>query len=316
MLKYLIIPLAEDSVSFCHYDGTGSGNGLIPLDTLREAIFWAMKENLTLQFVYPDRELPRKYKETIESIDHASIVGSENPDAGVVADADIIVLKDWEPLDANTFKSGTSYILRTSKTELFKHAEALSHTLSKVDRLVVVITDVDTFTHEDFDRYASLLDSLIPVITEEYRKGHPVQLNLLTDRMLLDGMNNCNAGWESITLAPDGRFYICPAFYLDGSASVGDLTEGLDIRNPQLYRLDHAPICRRCDAWQCRRCAWLNRRTTREVNSPSHEQCVVAHLERNASRKLLESIRRIGEFLPGKEIPAVDYLDPFDIIDK
>lgn len=52
---------------------------------------------------------------------------------------------------------------------------------------------------------------------------------------------------------------------------------------------------------------------TLEVNTPSHEQCVVAHLERNASRQLLASIRDVGTFLPGKEICDIDYLDPFEI---
>lgn len=57
----------------------------------------------------------------------------------------------------------------------------------------------------------------------------------------------------------------------------------------------------------------LNRKTTLEVNTPSHEQCVVAHLERNASRRLLTDIRQVGAFLQGKEISIIDYLDPFEI---
>ena len=118
-------------------------------------------------------------------------------------------------------------------------------------------------------------------------------------------MNNCNAGWESITLAPDGKFYICPAFYQDNLGDVGDLKNGINIPNPQLYRLDHAPICSHCDAYQCRRCIWLNLKTTLEVNTPSHEQCVVSHLERNASR-----------IINSENIPEINYLDPFDIIEK
>ena len=130
-------------------------------------------------------------------------------------------------------------------------------------------------------------------------------------------MNNCNAGWKSITLAPNGKFYVCPAFYInDEKDSIGDLKEGLNIKNPQLYKLDHAPICRNCDAYQCKRCIWLNRRMTLEVNTPSHEQCVVAHLERNASRLLLEKIRKSGDFLPNKEIKEIDYLDPFDKLNE
>lgn len=316
MLKYLIIQLTDDAASFCHYERK-SDNGLqISSETLRDAIFWAMKENLSIQFIYPDSELSNEYKQIIHSIDHTSIVCAGCRDAQTVANADVVVFSGWDKMEEAEIKSGISYILRTSKGELFANSERLHEFLMHADRLVVVITDIDKFTNEDCDNYARMLDSLVPVIREEYRKDHPVQLNLLTDRMFLDSMNSCNAGWESITLAPDGKFYICPAFYLDGGESVGDLQNGLDVRNPQLYRLDHAPICRKCDAWHCRRCVWLNRKTTLEVNTPSHEQCVVAHLERNASRKLLKSIRELGEFLPGKEIKAIDYLDPFEIINK
>ncbi|MCB6675385.1 hypothetical protein L0N23_03615 [Bacteroides intestinalis] len=98
--------------------------------------------------------------------------------------------------------------------------------------------------------------------------------------------------------------------------SIGDLENGLDIRNSQLYRLSHAPLCRHCDAYQCKRCIWLNRKMTLEVNTPSHEQCVTAHLERNASRDLLQEIRKSGRFLQGREIMEIDYLDPFDVRKK
>ena len=152
-------------------------------------------------------------------------------------------------------------------------------------------------------------------VEQIYVSGKSPQLNLLTDRIMLDKMNNCGAGETTVTLAPDGRFYVCPAFYFsaDGYA-IGDLANGLEIKNSQLYQLDHAPLCRRCDAWQCKRCIWLNRKTTLEVNTPSHEQCVAAHLERNASRKLLKSLHKNGIFLGGnKEIKEINYLDPFDV---
>lgn len=42
------------------------------------------------------------------------------------------------------------------------------------------------------------------------------------------------------------------------------------------------------------------------------EQCVIAHLERNASRHLLTDIRKIGVFLPGREIKEINYLYPFN----
>lgn len=314
MLKYLIIPLANDAVSFCHYERGNKSDGLIELGMLKKAIFWAMTENVNVQFVYPNWEIPSEYKAVIDTIDHAKIVGSHCEDKVLTDEADIVVFDGWEGLDTFKYQSGKSYVIRTDKSDLFENADVIKSLFPKLDRLVVVITDIDKFQESDFQKYETFLSAMIPVVKEEYGKGHALHFNLLADRILLDKMNNCNAGDESITLAPDGKFYICPAFYLDGSIAVGDLGNGLDIKNQQLYRLDHAPICRKCDAWQCRRCVWLNRKTTLEVNTPSHEQCVVAHIERNASRHLLEEIRTLGEFLPEKEIREIDYLDPFDII--
>jgi CXXX repeat peptide maturase len=179
-----------------------------------------------------------------------------------------------------------------------------------------VVTDLANFNQDAESKYTQLLDDLTEIVSHEYQRNHGVQVNIQTDRMMLVAMNNCGAGDETITLAPDGKFYICPGFYLDGKSNVGDVVTGLDIKNPQLYKLEYAPICRICDAYQCRRCIWLNKQTTLEVNTPSHEQCIMAHIERNASRKLLAKIREIGTFLPDKDIPEIAYLDPFDEVVK
>ncbi len=314
MLKYLIIPLSRNAVSFCHYQRGNGDDRLIDKDILNSGIFWAMKENLNVQFLYPDSILPEEYKEIIDTIDHASIVGSQCEDNLLKDEAEVIVFDSFSDTENFKFQKDKSYVIRTDKESFFDSIQNIKSLVKTVDRLVVVITELQNFTESDFKRYSEILDSLIPEIVAEYTNNHLVHFNLLTDRLWLDDMNNCNAGDESITLAPDGKFYVCPAFYLDGSYSVGDIKNGLDIKNPQLYRLDHAPICRNCDAFQCKRCIWLNRKTTLEVNTPSHEQCVISHIERNASKKLLEEIRKIGDFLPDKEIKEIDYLDPFDKI--
>ncbi len=313
MLKYLIIPLRTDAVSFCHYV-PGKDSNLIDLDVLKKVLLWSMQQNLTVQFIYPDEPLPAEYKAVIDTVDHADIVGIGCRDTTL--QNDIIVIDGWEAADKGRLEKNRSYVIRTTFSDLLANKETLKGILQAVTRLVIVITDISSISETGLDKYRHLLESLVPVVKELYAAGHAVQFNLLTDRMLLESMNNCNAGVESITLAPDGRFYICPAFYLDGSQSVGDVATGPQIPNQQLYRLDHAPICRNCDAWQCRRCVWLNRHMTLEVNTPSREQCVASHLERNASRALLSEIRKLGTFLPGNEIPEIDYLDPFDKLNK
>lgn len=311
MLKYLIIQLDDTSVSFCHYDNPKTRRRLMPIDVLKDCIVWAMKENLMIQFVFPDYTLPVEYLKLIDTVDHSAI-----KPVGKSTDADVIVVQSWDNLD-RIVSNDASVVLRTSKKELFEDYSRMLTAITKMSRLNVVITDIDEFSEADFDTYRNILGQLVEQVKEQYVNGKYAQLNILTDRILLEGMNNCNAGWESITLAPDGKFYICPAFYLETDGySVGDLQTGLDIKNRQLYRLDHAPICRKCDAYQCRRCVWLNRKMTMEVNTPSHEQCVISHLERNASKQLLESLRVSGTFSGYPEIPAINYLDPFEIIKR
>lgn len=316
MLKYLIVKLDDTSVSFCHYPNSRKEKHLIVPSILEKAVLWAMKENLVIQYLYPDYKLPAEYREIINRSSHADIVSDKCADTQLRENADVVVFNSWEELSKYSFQEGQSYVIRTTLEDLFGNEKVLVDVLGKLNRLNVTITDIAGFSREE--EYKEFLDKILSSLVEEYKKGHNVQLNLLTDRILLDEMNNCNAGVESITLAPDGKFYICPAFYLDGKEgfSVGDIESGLDIKNPQLYRLDHAPICRNCDAWQCRRCVWLNRRLTLEVNTPGREQCVMSHIERNASRKLLSEIRKRGLFITEKDIPAIDYLDPFEIINK
>lgn len=311
MLRYLIVLLDDTSTSFCHYTASNKEPNLISLDILRKAIRWAMTENLTIQFVYPSHELLDEWNETIETIDHVKIKPAT---AASTSDADVVVFEGLEAIDMPLSKRDVSIVIRTRMSDFLDKHDRLHKLLAQANRLNVVFTDVDSFADDDHKAYDEALASLSLVVKNKYVNNHPVQFNLLTDRIMLTEMNNCGAGNSTITLAPDGQFYVCPAFYYDADGyPVGNIEGRLDIPNKQLYRLQYAPICRRCDAYQCHRCIWLNRKTTLEVNTPSHEQCVVAHIERNASRRLLEAIRQEGEFMSGTEIEEIDYLDPFEI---
>ena len=278
----------------------------MPLETLKHGIRFGMMENLMIQYVYPDCELPAEYAAVIESIDHSKIKPANNG-------ADV-----WVTESIKDIKAEVPVVWRTDKQSLFNNEVNITKALENVPRLNIMLTDIETFTDDDFTAYKSLLEKLSKAIEQMYIEGKVPQLNLLTDRMMLQKMNNCGAGDTTITLAPNGKFYVCPAFYYeDEKNSVGDLEHGVDIKNKQLYKLEYATICRHCDAYQCKRCVWLNRKMTLEVNTPSREQCILAHLERNASRELLLNIRKHGTFLPEQEvIKEIDYLDPFDKRDE
>lgn len=312
MLKYLVIQLDDTATSFCHYTVSKSERKPIALEDLRKGVLFAMKENLNVQFVYPDYKLPQDYESVIESIDHVNIVSSQCIVDELIERADIVIFNGLDGVDTYTWDIAKAYTLRISKKDLFENYQKLNAAIGKAGRLNVVITDIDSFCQQDFDTYEQILSHIADFTEQQFLNGGTPQINLLTDRIALQSMNNCNAGDETITLAPDGRFYICPAFYYEQTHSIGTSNDGVNIKNSQLYKLEFAPICRKCDAYHCKRCIWLNHKTTLEVNTPSHEQCVVSHLERNKSRDLLWHIRELGEYMPHISIPEIDYLDPFD----
>lgn len=315
MLKYLIIPLSDNAVSFCHYDIPKATTTAINAAKLQKALIWSMKENLSVQFIYPSDGVDSEIEKIIETVDHTDIVPADINDNDLKGKADIVVFKSWNETETFNFKPEQSYVIHTSIDGLLNGNEALESVIKKATRLNVVIDDIEDFKPVHYDKYKDLLENLIPVIVEEYKQGHQVQLNLLTDRIMLNRMNNCNAGDESLTFAPDGNFYICPAFYFGGESPVGNPENGADIKNPQLYALSHAPICRICDAFHCKRCVFLNKRLTLEVNTPGIEQCIVAHIERNASKKLLEALQEANYgFITETTIPEITYLDPFENI--
>lgn len=308
MLKYLVILLDDTSTSFCHYGNSKSESRLMPIETLKDGIRFGMMENLMIQFVYPADALPLEHLQAIETIDHGVIAPS-----GCPVNADVVVFNDWDTFLKFDYSEVGTFVLRTDSKQLFENQSKLESTLYQMTRLNIVLTDIETMDDEDFEKYDKFLNELRAIMKSLYLKGYQTQCNLITDRIVLDAMNNCNAGTESITLAPNGKFYICPGFYYDGLDAVGSLEDGLDIKNPQLYRLDHAPLCRICDSYHCKRCIWLNQKTTMEVNTPSHEQCVVTHLERNQARLLLKELQDRGIYDKKQEIKEISYLDPFDV---
>lgn len=316
MLQYLVILLDERSTSFCHYDVPPGESRLMPLETLKKAIHFAMVENLMIQFVYPTAPLPDEYAEVIESIDHTKLMSAAKGKEAL-EDADVVIadsLEELKPLELDE----ALVALRLTREELFAGVEAIKPLLAKVTRLNIVLTDAEKMRDADLPRYREALDLLAKELETLYLAGKAPQLNLLTDRMMLTEMNNCGAGDTTVTLAPNGKFYTCPAFFYDEPDNAlgtldGSMDNGLDFANKQLYKLSHAPICKHCDAWQCRRCIWLNKKLTLEVNTPSHEQCITAHIERNTSAALLKAIRKQATFLPDRpDFDETQCLDPFD----
>ena len=214
--------------------------------------------------------------------------------------------------------SRLNLILRLKRSDLKRLAEILQSLSGKFKRLNLSLLDIEEFQNDDLMEYESQLEQIEKHAVEAYQHGQTVQMSFMTDRLLLKNMNNCDAGITHLTAGLDGRLYLCPGFYYQDAVNnaVGDMQHEVEISNEQLLELGSAPICSSCDAYHCKRCVYLNKKTTGEVNTPSHKQCVVSHLERNLSRRVSDTLRRRLEmFRKFTPLPEIPYLDPFEMLD-
>ncbi len=204
-------------------------------------------------------------------------------------------------------------ILLINKENIHNLYELIEKLFSSLYRVNLIIEDKYSWTNQDAEQYKMQLDKVVAFIVEKYKQGKEIEINVLTDIWNLKSMKNCDAGTHSFTLAPNGKIYICPAFYFDDVDShIGTLDDGIHIKNLQLLLLENAPICSECDIYNCDRCKYLNKKMTNEINIPSKMQCIVSHIEREQSMKLQKLIKESISYQFENILGEIDYNDPLE----
>ena len=284
------------------------------VETLKKVVYYALTHNLSLNVIAGKEPLDAEFLKVLEECQHVIL----RP-VGAAEEGPTVSVLDFETDTLPENVQGEMLVLRIEAKNLEQLPAWLEEHSLKFARIQMFVKDMENVGEEELTVYQNVLQKLVGWLPEREEKK-PLELSFLTDRLILEKPNHCGAGVKHVTVAPDGVFYVCPGFYYrekNRDFVISDIdtvlkTHELPIKNGQLYRLDHAPICENCDAWHCKRCVFLNKETTLEVNTPSRQQCVMAHLERNASRELLEPLFLTEEV----SIPEIDYLDPFDELMK
>ncbi|MCC7520636.1 MAG: CXXX repeat peptide maturase [Flavobacteriaceae bacterium] len=347
VLKYLLVLLSDSSASFCYYPsqkaeipkGIAVANShkkdnafhisdekpteiyynekqhLISLDHLKKTVVFALKNNLKVNFLYPHFLLDEAYTKVIEEVEHIKIIPFDakifNEDAILIIDS-----KDFPTtLDLENY-THQNFILKLQKKDLKKLDTMILALLAKSARINLVLMDVENYEEKEYAIYEKQLEKITRNLIQYQNQNAIPELNFLTDRIDLNQMNNCQAGIQHLTIAPNGKMYLCPAFYYENpSEDLGEIKNEIFIKNSRLLELNYAPICRICDAYQCKRCVYLNKKLTLEINTPSSQQCITSHIERDASRRILEKLQKMHpDFNPQITIPQLNYRDPFEIV--
>jgi len=310
MLKYVNVLLANTAVSFCHYENKNNGKSeWITEELLNKIIDYCQTQNLPVNYIFPKDNVPAEILELIEKTEYFKIAPCETY---INAAAIVITPSDLKEMNWSDNPDKKIIILKINKTEIKIIHELLEQIAGKFLKVTLVLTEIELYTEEDIAAYRKELEKSEACLFRQYKnvKESLPEINFITDLWFAEQMNNCNAGIDHYTFAPDGKFYICPAFYHNRGNNIGDLSE-INVKNQHLFSLEYAPICNICDAFHCKRCVYLNHLLTEEFNTPSSQQCRLAHIERECSRKLLERLKKANPlFMQIPSIKIIEYDDP------
>lgn len=311
LTKQIYFITSDDCVEYCNYNSKNSDVEIMDEETLEAGIKFAHRNFFTPVILHSkNSEILKKFNTALDKkfISRTEIYSSDDVLEHKNSNRIQIVTMD----QLNNDLESENCILKVKSTEISRLHSAIEYLLKKVDRINLNVTEIDE--EFDYEVYKFQLEKASDLICEYYKSGNAKEVSVITDKLYLNKMDNCNAGYKSFALAPNGKFYICPAFYFkDKNESVGSLSTGIDVekyRNE--FTLDKAPICKKCDAFQCDRCIYLNKNLTTEYNIPSTVQCKKSHIEREITSTLYSKLKEVNVYniIQPKEI---SYNDPLEI---
>ncbi len=305
-LKFMQFLTADNVTPHCHYRSNNGSEKIMSPEIVESGLAFAKKNGYMPVFIGAQAQVPEiNLKDSIFIVD-----AREKESFG----QEIRVFDNNADCESFRGSNCTLLINKENTTKIHEFVSKLITRLSGIDKRVnIVLENIEVWQDCDIENYKVQLERLSNLVVEQQQKRDRVEINVLTDRLSLKSFMDCDAGSNIITLAPNGKLYLCPAFYFENPEdSVGDLEIGVNIKNKHLLDLENAPICMECDSYHCMRCKFMNKSLTGEINTPSKIQCIVSHIERNATRELQKKLIKL-ELLPAEElVNEIDYLDPLE----
>lgn len=300
--RYLYIMTSDGATPYCHYRNLIRSDATMDDSVLSRSLSFCRENNLTPVFL----GTPGANSETSTSVSIVAAGTEREPGTSIP------VLDNCTTGATRVHGNAILLVDRGHINELGDFFDKLTRVFTRIN---LILEDVEAWTDDDLTLYEAQLRRVADIIERCHQSNSPVEVNVLTDLWYLTEMCSCGAGEDSFAVAPNGKLYLCPAFYLNNPQdSVGDLETGIHIENPELLEAGKSPYCRICDVYSCRRCKFLNKKLTGELAIPSRIQCLVSHLERRISMRLQHTLVEQGLLRPENAIGPVWFSEPLELL--
>ena len=306
--KKLYFLLSDNCVEFCNFKVHGSG--VISKENLLKGLQFAYKNFYQPIFVYSYKNLISDLlidPDVKKELERHIIKHIYEYNGQIFFKDSILVFNNKNiTLQINDHIENCILIVQTEDVE--KIAVWVKRLLNKATRINLCFNLKD---EKDLLEYKNQLKIIMNELCDYFINNKTREINVLTDRIFLNHMENCFAGEKNFTVGVDGKLYICPGFYFSKLQIAGDLDTGIMKPFIEKAGLEASPLCTICDAYHCKRCVYENKLITNELGIPSSIQCKKSHLEREISIELREFFKQNRMFEPYlQDIELIDYNDP------
>lgn len=302
-LKYLYIITEDNAPAHCNYRNKNMNSKKISKEIMDKALKLCRSKELIPIFQGKIPEYVDMRKQIFFEISNEN--SFKNPVTGITVIDDMNLKKD-------IMTAVVTLIL--NKNHIEKLAFSVKVLFDKAKRINIFISDLSEWNEQEIVLYKRQLKEISEFIFGKYKEGnYGYQINILTDRLYSDkdADNDCGAGSSSIAVGPNGKLYVCPAFYFNNpDKSIGDLKNGLEY-DYKRYLREKSAMCSKCKSEVCNRYIFEGYEICGELNVPSDIQCQINYIEANESRKLMCKLNKILplEFHMNRDLPNLEYID-------
>ncbi len=280
-LTYIQFILSDQMIPMCNYKNNKTTNNVMSKKLIYKGLKFAKERDLVP--VYIGEKLPlidkEKFSITISSADNVQ----NNQNYIKVYDENYIKGEVKEQFA----------ILLISKAMLNRMSETVKSLFNEMMRINVFIKDLDEWSNDEFFIYEKELNLISTDIIEHAKMGKFVQMNVLTDQIYNGKTEDCGSGIKSIALAPNGKLYLCPAFYFEDEENyIGDIEDETLNISQSLLKRENSTTCSDCKM-SCSQCVYLNKKVTNEYRVASYNQCRKGEVENRVVSLLEEELKEL-----------------------
>ncbi len=300
-LKYVNFVTSDNITPHCGYQVTEKEYNEMPCDVLEKGIRFCNDNNLVPMFLGKcNHNLHEDKNQFFELLSSTETHPQNN------------FISIYDNNIAFASEGSNIAILLINKKHvknIFSFCTELSKYKVRTNLFIQDLPDWDENDIAEYDTQIVLLRELLENCINENRHYH---INLLSDLIYLQKPRDCGAGTTSVTLAPNGKFYICPAFYFESEDNyIGDLVTGITSIDKKFLLRNLSPVCSYCNISNCSRCLYINKKLTNELHIPPQVLCKTNLIHQREAEKLKGFMVQQG-LLPSENKNQPE--DPFDKI--